>query len=144
MAAAKLMVISSVMEGGANVVSEACRIGLPILASDIPGNIGLLGEDYPGYFKTGDSQSLAQRIRHCYEEPALLPLQEQISLKSNKFAPQGGASISGWSDQSLGEFIRVIGDNSSPWATPFRSLLRQDTLPQRALAGIPLYFPLEP
>ena len=39
----RLMVISSVMEGGANVVSEACRMGLPILASDISGNIGLLG-----------------------------------------------------------------------------------------------------
>ena len=57
-----LMVISSIMEGGANVVSEACRAGLPILASDISGNIGLLGDDYPGYFKTGDERDLARLL----------------------------------------------------------------------------------
>jgi len=53
------MVISSVMEGGANVVSEACVAGLPIIASDIPGNTGLLGQDYPGLFPVGDSAALA-------------------------------------------------------------------------------------
>ncbi|NQW57581.1 MAG: TIGR04348 family glycosyltransferase, partial [Polynucleobacter sp.] len=45
-----LMVISSLMEGGAHVVSEAASIGIPILASKIAGNIGLLGSDYDGYF----------------------------------------------------------------------------------------------
>ncbi len=53
------MVISSVMEGGANVVSEACVAGLPIIASDIAGNTGLLGQDYPGLFPAGDSAALA-------------------------------------------------------------------------------------
>ena len=65
----QLMVISSVMEGGANVVSEACRIGLPILASDISGNIGLLGEDYPGYFRTGDQQDLARMLTKAENSP---------------------------------------------------------------------------
>jgi putative glycosyltransferase (TIGR04348 family) len=49
MSRSRLMVISSIMEGGANVVSEACMAGLPILASEIPGNTGLLGDDFPGY-----------------------------------------------------------------------------------------------
>ena len=40
------MIISSTMEGGANVVSEAVVCGLPIIASNIDGNIGLLGENY--------------------------------------------------------------------------------------------------
>lgn len=53
------MVISSVMEGGANVVSEACVAGLPIIASEISGNTGLLGQDYPGLFPAGDSAALA-------------------------------------------------------------------------------------
>jgi putative glycosyltransferase (TIGR04348 family) len=53
------MVISSVMEGGANVVSEACVAGLPVIASDIAGNTGLLGQDYPGLFPAGDSAALA-------------------------------------------------------------------------------------
>ena len=44
---AQLMVISSNQEGGANVVSEAVAAGVPVIASDIPGNVGLLGADYP-------------------------------------------------------------------------------------------------
>jgi glycosyltransferase involved in cell wall biosynthesis len=47
------------MEGGANVVSEAIRIGVPVLASRIPGNVGLLGAGYPGYFPPGDAAALA-------------------------------------------------------------------------------------
>ena len=54
------MVISSRMEGGAHVVSEAIACGVPVLASRIPGNIGLLGADYPGYFPVEDSAALAQ------------------------------------------------------------------------------------
>jgi glycosyltransferase involved in cell wall biosynthesis len=60
LAASKLLVISSRMEGGANVISEAIVNGIPILASWIPGNRGLLGEDYPGYFPVGDTRALAQ------------------------------------------------------------------------------------
>ena len=37
------MVISSLSEGGANVVSEATVAGVPVLASRIDGNVGLLG-----------------------------------------------------------------------------------------------------
>ena len=55
----QLMVISSNQEGGANVVSEALVAGVPIIASDIPGNIGLLGSDYTGYYPVGDEQALA-------------------------------------------------------------------------------------
>src|SRR5690606_696016 len=44
MVSSQVMVISSLLEGGANVVSEACRAGTPIIASDIPGNRGLLGD----------------------------------------------------------------------------------------------------
>ena len=62
---AHLMVISSLQEGGANVVSEALVAGVPIIASDISGNIGLLGRDYGGYFRVGDETSLAERIRRA-------------------------------------------------------------------------------
>lgn len=60
LARAKLMVISSRMEGGANVVSEALAAGCPVIASNISGNIGMLGSDYAGYFKLGDERDLAR------------------------------------------------------------------------------------
>lgn len=65
-----LMVISSIMEGGAHVVSEAIAIGVPVVASDIPGNRGLLGEDYPGYFPVGDAVALAQLLHKAEKSPA--------------------------------------------------------------------------
>jgi putative glycosyltransferase (TIGR04348 family) len=59
LASSHAMVISSRMEGGANVVCEALRIGVPVLASRIPGNVGLLGENYAGYFPVEDELALA-------------------------------------------------------------------------------------
>lgn len=83
---AHLMIISSLMEGGANVICEALAAGVPVIASDIPGNIGMLGEDYPGYYPVGDERGLAQvlskaendadfyaeLIRHCRERRVLM------------------------------------------------------------------------
>lgn len=54
------MVISSRIEGGAHVVSEAIACGVPVLASDIPGNRGLLGANYPGYYPLADEVALAR------------------------------------------------------------------------------------
>ncbi len=68
----RLMVLSSVMEGGANVVSEAAVAGVPIIASDIPGSVGLLGADYPGYYPVGDTAALAAALRRAETEPAHL------------------------------------------------------------------------
>lgn len=62
LARARLMVISSRMEGGANVVSEALAIGVPVIASRIPGNVGLLGEDYAGYYPVENERALARLL----------------------------------------------------------------------------------
>jgi putative glycosyltransferase (TIGR04348 family) len=58
LARARLLVIASRMEGGANVICEALAAGVPVLASAIAGNVGMLGEDYPGYFPVGDHARL--------------------------------------------------------------------------------------
>ncbi len=50
------------MEGGANVVSEAIAASVPVLASRIPGSIGILGADYPGFFPVGDTKELASLL----------------------------------------------------------------------------------
>ncbi len=70
LARARLMVISSVMEGGANVICEALAADVPVLASHMPGNVGMLGEDYPGYFPVGDERELARLMVQAEHDPA--------------------------------------------------------------------------
>jgi len=81
----RISVLSSRMEGGANALGEAIAAGTPVLASRIPGSVGILDEDYPGYFEVGDTRALrslmiraesdsglfAQLMKHCKN---LLPL----------------------------------------------------------------------
>lgn len=62
LAGSDLLVLSSKLEGGANAVSEALACRVPVVCSHIPGSVGLLGEDYPGYFPVGDSAALAGLI----------------------------------------------------------------------------------
>ena len=61
----QLCVLSSRMEGGANVLSEAIVAGVPVLASRIDGNIGILGDDYPGLFDVGDTRGLAKLLQRA-------------------------------------------------------------------------------
>lgn len=85
----RAMVISSVMEGGANVVSEACRAGLPVIASDISGNIGLLGDDYPGYFPVANDTALAGLLQRAEASPDFLgDLEKHVTELAGSFTPQ--------------------------------------------------------
>lgn len=82
------MVISSVMEGGANVVSEAVVAGLPVLASRIDGNVGLLGADYAGYYLARDTDALAALLRRAETDRAFLKtLAAQCRRKRPLFRP---------------------------------------------------------
>jgi putative glycosyltransferase (TIGR04348 family) len=61
----RLLSLTSASEGGANVISEAVVAGVPVISSHIGGSIGLLGEDYPGYFPVADTQALANILRRA-------------------------------------------------------------------------------
>lgn len=64
-----LLVLTSRMEGGANVISEALALDVPVLSSNIRGSIGILGPDYPGYFPVGDAAALAALLHRAETEP---------------------------------------------------------------------------
>jgi putative glycosyltransferase (TIGR04348 family) len=82
------MVISSHMEGGAHVVSEAIAIGVPVLASAIPGNTGLLGSRYPGCFPVGDDEALARFLeRIAADEPWRARLETAVSARQRLVDP---------------------------------------------------------
>jgi putative glycosyltransferase (TIGR04348 family) len=90
---ADVLVHASRMEGGAHVVVEAVRSGTPVLASRIDGNVGLLGEDYGGYFPVGDHRALADMIERAHDDPAILPaLRRQVIARAPRFAPQAEAA----------------------------------------------------
>lgn len=69
LARSRLLVLASRAEGGANVISEALAYGVPVLASKIPGTVGLLGPDYPGYFQVGDTRALTALLDRAETEP---------------------------------------------------------------------------
>ncbi|HXE22811.1 MAG TPA: selenoneine biosynthesis selenosugar synthase SenB [Rhodoferax sp.] len=98
---ARAMVISSIMEGGANVIVEAVTAGVPVLASRIPGNIGMLGRDYDGYFPPGDSGQLAALFEQVSRDPAFLSrLRQQCARRAGLFTPA----------REQAEVIRLVAD----------------------------------
>jgi glycosyltransferase involved in cell wall biosynthesis len=91
------MVISSVMEGGANVVSEAIAAGLPVIASRIDGNIGLLGQDYDGYYPAKDTEALAAVLSRAETDPGFLShLTAQCAARAPLFEP--ARETAAWKD----------------------------------------------
>lgn len=87
-ARAQALVHASRMEGGANVVIEAVRSGVPVLASRIPGNVGLLGRDYGGYFPVGDDRALAALMcRFAADRAFARRLAAQCAARAPLFAP---------------------------------------------------------
>jgi glycosyltransferase involved in cell wall biosynthesis len=84
-----VLVHASKMEGGAHVIMEAVCSGTPVVASGIPGNVGMLGEDYAGYFPVGDAAALATLLQRCKDEPGYFDhLKRQCALRAPLFAPQ--------------------------------------------------------
>jgi putative glycosyltransferase (TIGR04348 family) len=89
MAQCRAMVLSSRSEGGANVISEAVVAGVPVLASRIPGSIGLLGRQYPGYFTCGDTAELAKLLNRIETDSAFLNrLRSWCEKLQSCFAPE--------------------------------------------------------
>lgn len=101
----QLMVISSRMEGGAHVVSEAIALGIPVIASDIPGNRGLLGDDYLGYYPVADEAALAHLLYQAETNPELFSLlKKHIDRRKSLVSPERER-------QSIQQLInKLIGD----------------------------------
>jgi len=69
---ASVLACTSLLEGGANVVSEAIALGVPVVGTDIDGNSGLLGSGYPGLVPVGDAPALARWLLRLENEPEVL------------------------------------------------------------------------
>jgi putative glycosyltransferase (TIGR04348 family) len=88
LARSHVLVVSSVMEGGANVICEAARIGVPVLASRVSGNIGMLGSGYAGYFALSDEKALARLLeRAARDSKYYRRLKNAVLARRRLFAP---------------------------------------------------------
>lgn len=93
---AHVLVHASRIEGGAHVVMEAVRSGTVVLASHIDGNVGMLGDDYAGYFAWNNAAQLVQMLRRCRDavrNPAVpdnlyAQLQAQCAQRAPLFSAQ--------------------------------------------------------
>ena len=89
LARSHLLVLSSAMEGGANVISEALVNEVPVLASRIPGNVGLLGAKYAGYFAFSDALELALLLqRSARDDQFYRKLKKQCLERKSLFKPE--------------------------------------------------------
>jgi putative glycosyltransferase (TIGR04348 family) len=87
---AHLLVLPSRMEGGANVISEAVAAGLPVIASLIPGSVGLLGEGYPGFHPVADTAALrALLLRAESDSQFYRDLVAGCARRRHLFTPEG-------------------------------------------------------
>ena len=83
------MVMSSIMEGGANVVSEAVVAGVPVIASRIPGNVGLLGPGHPALYPPGDTEALHALLHRAETESGFLDtVGAHGDARRSRFSPE--------------------------------------------------------
>lgn len=102
---AHLLVNSSRMEGGAHVIAEAVRAATPVLASYMPGNLGMLGRSYSGYFEAGNARALAQLLSNCFQRRTVYDelLRQSLRIRG-LFAPaREGAAVRRLVADLLGE-----------------------------------------
>jgi putative glycosyltransferase (TIGR04348 family) len=89
LARSRILVLSSLMEGGASAIAEAVVCGVPVLCSRIAGNIGMLETDYPGYFACGDTEQLAGLLRRVEPNPDFAAvLRAHIGKLQPRFSPE--------------------------------------------------------
>ena len=87
MSRARLLLNTSIQEGGANAICEAVSMGLPVIASAIPGNIGILGEDYAGLFPSDNLTALVQILEKSAKDSAFYGLlKEQVTARTPLFS----------------------------------------------------------
>jgi hypothetical protein len=60
-----------------------------VVASRISGNIGMLGDEYPGYFEVGDAAGLASIVeRGCRDRAFLASLRTACAARAPNFTPE--------------------------------------------------------
>jgi putative glycosyltransferase (TIGR04348 family) len=85
---AHLLANCSLMEGGAQVILEAACSGTAVIASRVPGHVGMLGVGHAGWFEVGDDAGLARLVERAADAPKfLIRLRAQTVARAPLFDP---------------------------------------------------------
>jgi putative glycosyltransferase (TIGR04348 family) len=85
LAASDVFVQTSLAEGGSSALAEAVVSGVAVLATRIPGTVGMLGRAHPGLFAAGNAFELARLLRRCETDPRFL---KRLRGTSARVAPR--------------------------------------------------------
>ena len=80
-----VFILSSRYEGFGLVLLEAMKQGTPILASNCPAIVEVVGKDYLGLFPVGDPTNLSRLLFSCYDSRFLQDLLEQTNNRIHLF-----------------------------------------------------------
>lgn len=84
----RLVLLTSRSEGGAGVIAEAAACGVPVAATRVAGNVGMLGADWPALFPPGDAAGLAALLRRAETDPEFAAeLARRTAALAPRFAP---------------------------------------------------------
>ena len=93
----RALCLTSISEGGANVVSEALAHHLPVLCSAIPGNLGILGDDWPATFEALDTASLRElMLRFEDDEVFRKDVERRTNILASRITPE--RELAAWAD----------------------------------------------
>lgn len=108
-AGSRLQVLSSIAEGGAQVLGESVVSGTPLLVSRHDAALSLLGDGYPGFFEIGDTVQLAGLMTRAENDPGFLAeLERRTRSLAGQFHPQREREA--WNDLLSG--LRIPQDGT--------------------------------
>jgi putative glycosyltransferase (TIGR04348 family) len=82
-AGSQALVLTSLVEGGANVLGEAIVAGTPVLSTRIPAAVSALGSGYTGFFPVGETAALARLLRR-FEEDRVFRVELRRRVRSRR------------------------------------------------------------
>jgi glycosyltransferase involved in cell wall biosynthesis len=93
LAAADVFVLPSVWEGQALILQEALRAAVPIVATRVGGNPGLVGDDAAILVPPGDAKRLAEAVRAVLGDPALAARLREAAAARARLLPDEDAAV---------------------------------------------------
>lgn len=88
LASSSVLVNTARTDDGANSISEAAVDQVPIIASRVAGNIGVLGESYPGFFTAQSAEDLAHQLQRAETDEAFYrKLREALADVARRLTP---------------------------------------------------------